>query len=144
MGNPTVAWVQLLGNKKVSEAREETFDICSLYIGVQTRLFLPRLPLPQLLLPRAPTPGLQSPPAPIMSGSSRQGRWVASSIMEEDIAKLRAAWYLTAEIHHQLPAEGQVIPTPRSGERAVFVSHFLRGLGFALNPSSEDSCIITG
>ena len=54
--------------------------------------------------------------------------------MEGDIAKLRAARYLTAEIHHRLPAEGQVIPTPRSSERVVFVSHFLRGLGFALNP----------
>ena len=69
-----------------------------------------------------------------MSGSSRQGRWVASSITEGDIAKLRAARYLTAEIHHRLPVEGQVIPTPRSGERVVSVSHFLRGLGFALNP----------
>ena len=69
-----------------------------------------------------------------MSGSSRQGRWVASSVTEEDIAKLRLARYLTAEIHHRLPAEGQVIPTPRSGERVVFMSHFLRGLGFALNP----------
>ena len=54
--------------------------------------------------------------------------------MEGDIAKLRSARYLTAEIHHRLPAEGQVIPTPRSSERVVFVSHFLRGLGFALNP----------
>ena len=54
--------------------------------------------------------------------------------MEGDIAKLRAVRYLTAEIHHRLPVEGQVIPTPRSGERVVFVSHFLRGLGFALNP----------
>ena len=59
---------------------------------------------------------------------------MASSVTEEDIAKLRAARYLTAEIHHQLPAQGQVIPTPRSGERVVFVSHFLRGLGFALHP----------
>ena len=54
--------------------------------------------------------------------------------MEGDIAKLQAARYLTAEIHHRLPAEGQVIATTRSGERVVFVSHFLRGLGFALNP----------
>ena len=134
MGNPTIAWVQLLGNKQVFEAQEETFDICSLYIGVQTCLFLPRLPLSQPLLPRVPTPGFRSPPAPIISGSSRQGRWVASSVAEEDIAKLRAVRYLTAEIYHRLPAEGQVIPTPRSGERVVFVSHFLRGLGFALNP----------
>ena len=59
---------------------------------------------------------------------------MASSVTEEDIAKLRAARYLIAEILQRLPAEGQVIPTPRSGERVVFVSHFLRGLGFALNP----------
>ena len=66
--------------------------------------------------------------------SSRQGRWVASSVTKEDITELRVARYLTAEIHHRLPAEGQVISTPRSGERVVFVSHFLRSLGFALNP----------
>ena len=59
---------------------------------------------------------------------------MASSVTEEDIAKLRATRYLTAEIPHRLPAQGQVIPTPRSGERVVFISHFLRGLGFALHP----------
>ena len=59
---------------------------------------------------------------------------MASSVTEGDIAKLREGRYLTAEILHRLPAEGQVIPTPRSGERVVFVSHFLRGIGFALNP----------
>ena len=69
-----------------------------------------------------------------MSGSSLQGQWVASSVTEEDIAKLRAARYLTAEILHRLPAKGQVIPTPRSGERVVFMSHFLRGLGFPTDP----------
>ena len=59
---------------------------------------------------------------------------MASSVTEEDIAKLRVARYLTVEVHHRLPAQGQVIPTPRSGERVVFISHFLRGLGFALHP----------
>ena len=62
---------------------------------------------------------------PVMSGPSPQGRWVASSVTEEDLAKLRAAKYLTAEIPHRLSAQGQVIPTPRSGERVVFISHFL-------------------
>ena len=70
----------------------------------------------------------------VMSGPSPQGQWVASSVIEEDIAKLQAARYLTAEILHRLPARGQVIPTPRSGERVVFISHFLRGLGFSLHP----------
>ena len=69
-----------------------------------------------------------------MSGTGSQGRWMASSITEQDIKKLRAARYLTAEIPHRLPAQGQVITTPRSGERVVFISHFLRGLGFALRP----------
>ena len=48
--------------------------------------------------------------------------------------KLRVARYLTPEILHRLPAKGQVIPTPKSGERVVFVSHFLHGLGFTLSP----------
>ena len=57
-----------------------------------------------------------------------------SSIMEEDIKKLREARYLTAEISHRLPARGQVVPTPEPNESVVFVSHFLRGLGLALDP----------
>ena len=59
---------------------------------------------------------------------------MASSVIEEDITKLREARYLTAEILHRLPAQGQVIPTPKSNERVVFIPHFLRGLGFALHP----------
>ena len=69
-----------------------------------------------------------------MSGSNLQGRWMASSVTEEDIKKLREARYLTAEISHRLPTQGQVIPTPEPNESVVFVSHFLRGLGFSLDP----------
>ena len=57
-----------------------------------------------------------------------------SSITEEDIKKLREARYLTAEVSHRLPARGQVVPTPKPNENVVFVSHFLRGLGLALDP----------
>ena len=60
-----------------------------------------------------------------MSGSNLQGRWMASSVTEEDIKKLREARYLTAEISHRLPAQGQVIPTPEPNEIVVFVSLFL-------------------
>ena len=35
-----------------------------------------------------------------------------SSVTEEDVFKLREAKYLSYEISHRLPAEGQVIPTP--------------------------------
>ena len=79
-----------------------------------------------------------------MSGSDRQGRWMASSVIEEDIAKLREAGYLTADVQHRLPVAGQVIPTPEPNESVVFVSHFLRGLGFTLDPFVRGSCSITG
>ena len=69
-----------------------------------------------------------------MSGSNLQGRWVASSIKEEDIARLREVGYLTADIQHRLPTPGQVIPTLEPNESVVFISHFLRGLGFTLDP----------
>ena len=38
------------------------------------------------------------------------------------------------DIAHRLPDEGQLIPTPRPHERVVFLTHFLRGLGFPLHP----------
>ncbi len=57
-----------------------------------------------------------------------------SSITEEDVLKLRDARYLTYEILHRLPAQGQVIPTPEPGESVVFVPHLCRGLGFPMDP----------
>ena len=70
----------------------------------------------------------------IMSGSDHQGRWMASSVTEEDIAKLREAGYLIADVKHRLPAPEQFIPTPEPNESVVFVSHFLQGLGLTLDP----------
>ena len=64
-----------------------------------------------------------------MSGSDLQGQ-----LTEEDVLKLREAKFLTAEISHRLPAQRQVIPNPQPGESVVFVSHFLRGLGFPMDP----------
>ena len=59
---------------------------------------------------------------------------MASSVIEQDIKKLREARYLSAEILDRLPAQGKVIPTPKSNESVVFISHFLRGLGLSLHP----------
>ena len=59
---------------------------------------------------------------------------MASSITEGQIQKLRNAGYLSGDIAHRLPDEGQLIPTPRPHERVVFLTHFLRGLGFPLHP----------
>ena len=69
-----------------------------------------------------------------MSGSDLQGRWMPSSITEEDVRKLRDARYLTGEISHRLPTQGQAVPAPQPGESVVFASHFLRGLGFPTDP----------
>ena len=81
-----------------------------------------------------PIPNLQHPRSSNMSGSNPQGWWVASSIQEEDIARLTEVGYLTTNIQHRLPAPGQVIPTPEPNESVVFVPHFLRGLGLTLDP----------
>ena len=75
-----------------------------------------------------------------MSGSDLQGRWMPSSVTEEDVLKLREAKYLSYEISHRLPAEGQAIPTPKPGEYVVFVSHLRRGLGFPMDQIGRASC----
>ena len=89
------------------------------------------LPSPRVLTPKAQVRCFGSS---TMSGSSLQGRWMPSSVTEEDIKKLREARYLTAEVSHRLPARGQVVPTPEPNQDVVFISHFLRGLGLTLDP----------
>ena len=59
---------------------------------------------------------------------------MASSVMEGHIKRLRKAGYLSSNIAHPIPNKGQLIPTPRPHERVVFLTHFLRGLGFPLHP----------
>ena len=58
---------------------------------------------------------------------------MASSVTEGQIKKLRKAGYLSDDIAHWLPDEGQLIPTPGPHERVVFLPHFLHGLGFPLH-----------
>ena len=45
-----------------------------------------------------------------MSGAG--GKWMASSVTEGHIKKLRNAGYLSSDIAHRLPDEWQLIPTP--------------------------------
>ena len=45
---------------------------------------------------------------------------MASSVTEWQIKKLRKAGYLSDDIAHRLPDEGQLIPTTRPHERVVF------------------------
>ena len=59
---------------------------------------------------------------------------MASTVKEKNIANLRAAGYLAADIAHRLPDNEQVIPTPGPHERVVFLAHFVRALRFPLHP----------
>ena len=59
---------------------------------------------------------------------------MVSSVTEGHVKKLRKAGYLSKDIAHRLPEEGQLLPTPRPHERVVFLPYFLRGLGFSLHP----------
>ena len=59
---------------------------------------------------------------------------MVSSVMEENITKLREAGYLAADIAHWLPDARQIIPPLEPHERVVFLTHFVRGLGFPLHP----------
>ena len=45
-----------------------------------------------------------------MSGA--EGKWMASSVTEGQIQKLRSAGYLSRNIMHWLPDKGELIPTP--------------------------------
>ena len=58
---------------------------------------------------------------------------MVSSITEENVKELREAGYLAADIVHRLPNAGQIIPMPEPHERVVFLTHFVRGLGFPLH-----------
>ena len=59
---------------------------------------------------------------------------MVSSVTEENIKKLREAGYLAANITHRLLNAGQIVPTPEPHERVVFLTYFVRGLGFPLHP----------
>ena len=94
----------------------EALDIHGLYKGIRIPSLHPRLlsfsALPfsssntQFLILSA------SRKHSTMSGSGAQGKWMASSVKEKDITKLREVGYLAKEIAHRLPAKGRIVPTP--------------------------------
>ena len=97
------------------------------------------LPLTQILgalVPLFSASTANTIPSPsIMAGFSTNRKWEASTVTDGDIMKLRQAGYLSADIAHRAPEEGQVIPAPKPGERVIFLPHFLRGLDFLCTPS---------
>ena len=69
-----------------------------------------------------------------MVGFGSNGKWEASTVTDPDIRDLKQAGYLPTNVFHRAPEKNQVIPTPKAGERVVFVPHFIRGLSFLLHP----------
>ena len=59
---------------------------------------------------------------------------MASSVKKKDIKELREVVYLAKDIAHRLLAKGEIVPTLEPQERVVFLTHFIRGLGFPLYP----------
>src|SRR3954468_5239429 len=108
-----------------------------LYKGIRIHLFTYAFFLLCQSISRAlklqrPSPLFLPQPSPTMSGAG--GKWMASSVTEAQVKKLRKAGYLSKDIPHRLPEKGQLLPTPGPHERVVFLPHFLRGLGFPLHP----------
>ena len=117
------------------------------YKGIRIHLFTYAFFLLCLSIFRAlelqrPSPHFPPRPSPAMSGAG--GKWMVSSVTEGHIKKLRGAEYLAADIAHRLPAAGQVVPTPKPHESAVFLPHFVRGQGFPLHPFVRGLMSITG
>ena len=73
--------------------------------------------------------------ASAMAGCTANGKWDAPTVTNNDITKLKRVGYLSADIAHRAPKEGQVMPTPKPGDRVFFLPHFIRGWGFLCTPS---------
>lgn len=65
-----------------------------------------------------------------------------SSISTSTIDRLKATGYLPTILRRSPVEEGKsrsasAVPAPRDGERVIFISHLVRGLGFPLNPFTQ-------
>ena len=86
------------------------------YKGTKIHSFHPRLLSDSFPSAQAPapkhSPSLPTKGLPKMSGSGEGGKWMASTVREKDIKKLREVGYLAKKISHRLPTAGQIVPTP--------------------------------
>lgn len=73
---------------------------------------------------------------------SKRGLWLRSTVTAGNIVELQASGYLPSqdEVKCCSPLVGTAlrsasrIPEPREGERVVFISYLIRGLGFPIYP----------
>ena len=61
----------------------------------------------------------------------RSGTWDGSEVHKDHIEFLRRTRRLPGEdrVQVRLAPEGEISPAPQEGERVIFRSHYLRGLG---------------
>ena len=76
-----------------------------------------------------------------MSGAG--GKLIASSVTEGHIEKLGGVGYLSSDIVHRLPDEGQLIPTPGPVRGLYFFPTSSADLASHFTPSSGGSCTTT-
>ena len=69
---------------------------------------------------------------------------MVSSVTERDIKKLRGAGYLAADIAHQLPAAGQVVPSRNLMKGWFFLPTSSADWDFPSTRLSAGSCFTTG
>ena len=143
VGNPTAPLTAALGREASFIRPVGARSFGRLYKGIRIYPFHLRLLPPLLIRPCAlelqrPSPHFPPQPSPIMSGAG--GRWMASSVTERQIKKLRKAGYLSDDIAHRFPDAGQLIPTPRPHERVVFFPISSVDWVFLFTRSSGGSC----
>lgn len=77
-----------------------------------------------------------------VKAASKRGQWMGSNVTAGNIAELQASGYLPSpnevKCHSPLVEDAihssSQVPEPRAGERVVFISHLIRGLGFPVHP----------
>ena len=61
-----------------------------------------------------------------------RGSWSGSYVSRDDIEWLRRSRRIPPNVDCRRPGD-EIVPTPRAGERLVFVSHFIRGFGLPVS-----------
>ena len=76
----------------------------------------------------------------------RSGVWDGSEVDDDDIEILRQTRRLPDKdlVRVRLAPEGEISPAPVEGERVIFHSHLMRGLGLRRVASSAPSWSSTG
>src|ERR1041385_4831427 len=85
-------------------------------------------------LPRSSLPAMESDASmgDDAAAGSQRGAWKGSNVTEMQVALLRRSRKIPADLDFRIPGD-EIVPTPRDGERVVFLAHFQRGFGLPVS-----------